>query len=150
MFWLPAAHIALILAMFPLRHVRLAALILLGNWGACAGYWWVTGHATDWWALTLADFATAGLLMWLLPVSRAQVILVLLCACMILAHVAYGGGVLIGLGGSEYHYFETLTWLAWAQALVVGVWGLGEYLGGRRAVRRDVGCVPVDILGREP
>lgn len=152
MFWIPACAVlvgALLLRLGD-REGAQSSAILFANWAACAGFWYLTGEATEWLALAAFDYVAALALILFVPFRRPVIMLVAIYAAMLLSHVAYGSGRLLGFTLGAHQYFATLTALAWAQMLVLGGWGLVVAYRTGRARRDPVGCAqPSDVVSKQ-
>jgi hypothetical protein len=103
------------------------------NW--CAGFLYVTntGNETPWQFSIFIDSMCAAVIM-LRPTGRTQVYIGLFYMLQIACHIAYGGRQLLKLPVDAVLYYDTITWIAWAQLLAVGVWGSGIW--GRNRLHR--------------
>jgi hypothetical protein len=134
--WL--ALICILACAIPLRgwRISMTAALLLGNWSVNTWIAHVSGTQYNWAAMASIDFTTATLLL-STDIKRWQIIIVGIYAYELVAHAARAW---VGVSAwSDYYYWYSLHYGAWAQLWVVITWGgydLGKRLWGRIGDKR--------------
>lgn len=97
------------------------ALAILINWIAGMIYVWQTRDYTPW-AFNIFIDAAAALAVMYHPAGRVQGFLGLFYLFQIAGHTAFGVRQWLGLPADPVYYYNTITWIAWAQLAAMGGW----------------------------
>ena len=108
------------LALFSRGAVERCASVIIANWVAQYVYNDWAGIFTPWVWFTLIDLLSGLVILWK-PAGRWQAILGGTYAAQIVCHFVYANG-----GFAQHDYWQILTSIAWAQLLILGVWGHGS------------------------
>jgi len=100
--------------------LRTAAAIL-GCWIAGVAYTATTDDLTPWHFNIFLDAVTATVVM-MNPAGRTQGTIGLLYFVQIAWHTAFGIQIFSGNKPDEQFYYDAITWVAWAQLAVLGIW----------------------------
>lgn len=107
------------LALFSRGAVERCASVLLANWVAQYVYNDWAGTFTPWVWFTVIDAVSAMVILWR-PAGRWQAVLGGSYAAQIVCHFIYAND-----GFAQHDYWQILTSIAWAQLMILGVWGHG-------------------------
>jgi hypothetical protein len=121
------------------------SLALLANWLLSTAFVRSTGEDAPWlWFLTV-DYLT-GIVLWLMPRSRGNSLLMASYAVELLLHAAFGWS---DQGGwARYRYWWALYYAAWAQVALVGAWSI--YDAARHRLGDRPGIPSADISAPDP
>lgn len=95
------------------------AAILLIDWAACSTIVWLCADSYPWLSFLVFDYV-AGLAIFAIRTSRWQSVVMLIYACEMVWHAAYGLSDR-GVVATWYSYWA-LLYMAWAQVALVGGW----------------------------
>ncbi|CAN5702245.1 hypothetical protein BH11PSE6_BH11PSE6_00040 [soil metagenome] len=148
--WPYLATLAALLALAWLSDDRMARGVmsaLAGNWCVNTAIVWYTGNPVPWAAFIVTDYLTGFFLLLICPkASPFCIAVVALYVGECLAHGAFG--MSRQDAWAEYSYWWTLSYAAWAQLFVMGVWGLADIY--RRIVKpAGGGASGVAHMGRD-
>jgi hypothetical protein len=98
--------------------VERCASVLMLNWlaGYCFNAWF--GTFTPWAWSALIDTVSAVVILWH-PAGRAQAILGGSYVAQLVCHFLYAATSI----WTQHEYWQALTFIAWAQLAVLGIWG---------------------------
>lgn len=108
------------LALFGRGAVERCASVLIANWVAQYVYNDLAGTFTPWVWFAFIDLLSGLVILWK-PAGRWQAILGGTYAVQIVCHFVYANG-----GFGQHDYWQILTAIAWAQLMILGVWGHGS------------------------
>jgi hypothetical protein len=105
------------------KPVLRTALAILSNWLTGVLYVQLTGDYVPWHFNIVIDGLAAFIVMYH-PAGKPQGYIGLFYITQIACHIAFGIRNLgiIGEPGESTVYYDTITWIAWAQLIAIGVW----------------------------
>jgi len=97
------------------------------NWCAGRAFVLMTEDSAPWQFNIFIDSMAAFAILWP-PSSRWQSIIACFYFAQLAFHAVYGSEKLLNLSIGEVLYYKTITWIALAQLIAVGVWCGGRWL----------------------
>lgn len=131
---------ALTVRKFPNGQLVRCAAALAVNWLFGVAFGLLTGITDGWWFNILIDSAAAFVILWR-PAGKWQAALGVTYCAQIAMHIGYGF-LSLRQANDPMPYYDWLTWVAWAQLLILGGWCGGIWL--RHSRRRGARLANAD------